>query len=399
MNTTKHSNIRTVAMLRVSALALPLLLCPVAARRIVAVGDLHGDLSTAAAILQSAGLVDEGGNWIGADSVLVQMGDMVDRGPEGHGIMDLMMRLRQRAPGSGGEVNVLCGNHEVMNLKGDWDFVNPVDIALHGGVESRRLAYGAGGHYGRIVRSLPLAVVVDDTLFVHGGLLPQWASLGTERLNAHARDIMAAASWEAPVLMNDGPVWTREQLYSAAKGRCTLLDDALAALSKAEGRTVTRMVVGHTVLNPGTATFLCDGRMVAIDVRASAFMEGGGWATWIEIERSATNVSTAVQKGGNRTRRNQRNAKPRRQPHSDLAGGTLRSAFSGRGVAAAAGAGATNSWQGQRLSGQWDPRSAHDSGVARRPLWGVFAVCAAVLAGLLLLTRQRRRRRKTHGSE
>ena len=49
--------------------------------RVVAVGDVHGDYDQLVAVLRSAGLIDEQGNWTGGKTHLVQNGDVLDRGP------------------------------------------------------------------------------------------------------------------------------------------------------------------------------------------------------------------------------------------------------------------------------------------------------------------------------
>jgi hypothetical protein len=48
-------------------------------RRIVAVGDLHGDLPNARRVLQFSGVVDEHGDWTGNVDFFVQTGDIIDR--------------------------------------------------------------------------------------------------------------------------------------------------------------------------------------------------------------------------------------------------------------------------------------------------------------------------------
>ena len=69
--------------------------------RIVAVGDVHGDYDQLAATLKSAGLIDDQGNWTGGKTHLVQVGDVLDRGPDSRKAMDLLMRLEKQAPGGG----------------------------------------------------------------------------------------------------------------------------------------------------------------------------------------------------------------------------------------------------------------------------------------------------------
>lgn len=48
-------------------------------RRIVALGDLHGDLPNALTVLQMAGVIDDERKWTGDVDFLVQTGDMIDR--------------------------------------------------------------------------------------------------------------------------------------------------------------------------------------------------------------------------------------------------------------------------------------------------------------------------------
>ena len=91
--------------------------------RVVAVGDIHGDFSSLVTILQHAGIIDDQHRWTGGNTTLVQTGDFLDRGPKARDVMDLLMGLEKQAAKQGGEVVVLLGNHEIMNLVGDLRFV------------------------------------------------------------------------------------------------------------------------------------------------------------------------------------------------------------------------------------------------------------------------------------
>ncbi|KAJ9471051.1 hypothetical protein DIPPA_09741 [Diplonema papillatum] len=259
------------------------------AKRIVVVGDLHGDIDTAKKIFEEAGVIQGGvPTWTGADTTLVQMGDAVDRGIDGPAIYDLIMTLQDEAPAHGGRVVMLLGNHEVMNLKGDWSFVDDREITAFGGKEQRAKALAAEGRYGVFIRSLPIVEVLGATVFCHGGLLDAFAALGVDKLNAQKDEAFRAGRFDAPVLMNDGPVWTRAVIYSAQAGNCAPLEAGLAALSAAEGREVKRMVVGHTAMVNGRMGFFCGGRLAAVDVYASAFFgAAGGWVTFLEIDQPA----------------------------------------------------------------------------------------------------------------
>ncbi|WP_436924898.1 metallophosphoesterase [Halosimplex amylolyticum] len=92
------------------------------APRIVSVSDLHGYLDDARRALTAVGdhphhdpLVEEDDDgrlhWAGSDeSVLVVNGDLVDRGPDNEGVLELVARLAREAPP--GHVRVTLGNHE-----------------------------------------------------------------------------------------------------------------------------------------------------------------------------------------------------------------------------------------------------------------------------------------------
>ena len=81
-----------------------------------AVSDVHGHRDDLVGALRSAGLMSAGGDWSGADATLWVLGDYLDRGPDGVGVVDLVMRLQRQAPQAGGRVGALLGNHEVLAL-------------------------------------------------------------------------------------------------------------------------------------------------------------------------------------------------------------------------------------------------------------------------------------------
>jgi hypothetical protein len=77
------------------------------------VGDVHGHRDVLVGLLRDAGLLDAGERWTGADARVWLIGDLVDRGPDGIGAVDLVRRLERE---SGGSLRCLLGNHEVMLL-------------------------------------------------------------------------------------------------------------------------------------------------------------------------------------------------------------------------------------------------------------------------------------------
>ena len=67
-----------------------------------------------------AHIIDGHADWIGGSDILVQTGDIVDRGTYAMDIYRMMQKLRGQAADAGGQVVSVLGNHEIMNSIGDW---------------------------------------------------------------------------------------------------------------------------------------------------------------------------------------------------------------------------------------------------------------------------------------
>lgn len=353
----------------------------VAADRVVAVADVHGTIDGLVGILRAAELIDESNAWIGGDATLVQTGDLLDRGVDLQEVMDLLMRLQAEAPESGGKVIALLGNHEAMNLLGIRRDVNrdAYTAFVDERTEARRTeafevfkrywrrrsrelghdapvtgeareqwfamhppgyfeyvdAFSPKGKYGEWLRGLPVAAVVDGTLFVHGGFGPMLEGLTVEEVNGRAaaelrtfddyHDYMVGSGLALPwfsALEMAGAVAKEIEALEGANGRYGAFDDRrLARLKRArgflhwskwfitnpegplwfrgaakwdesergdemasllDGLGVDRMVVGHTVQSSSRITSRFGGRVYLID---TGMLESvyGGTAAALEI--------------------------------------------------------------------------------------------------------------------
>jgi hypothetical protein len=77
------------------------------------VSDIHGYADDLRSSLVDAGLIDRDDTWTGGEAQLWVLGDLLDRGPDGIGAIDLVMGLQKQAPD---HVHMLMGNHEVLAL-------------------------------------------------------------------------------------------------------------------------------------------------------------------------------------------------------------------------------------------------------------------------------------------
>ncbi|WP_280700282.1 metallophosphoesterase [Kitasatospora sp. GP82] len=80
------------------------------------VGDVHGYLDELRAALHQQGLIDADGHWAAGRSRVWFLGDFTDRGPDGIGVIDLVMQLAAEAAAAGGYCRALMGNHELLFL-------------------------------------------------------------------------------------------------------------------------------------------------------------------------------------------------------------------------------------------------------------------------------------------
>ncbi len=253
-------------------------------KRLVAIGDLHGDLAATRTALKLAGAIDDADKWIGGGLVIVQTGDVLDRGDDEQAMIDLFLKLEPEAKAAGGAVIMLLGNHELMNAAGDFRYVTPGAVHdfddAHGldtskwmrapeKIRGRIAALGPGGVYAKKLAQHNVIAIVGDIVFSHAGVIGDWVTQ-LDAVNQSSRcwlDGQAGGPTTPPIALtsDESPVWTRALGVDPVD--CTAVKTALDKLG------VKRMVVGHTVQKQGmNAT--CDGAVWRIDVGLAKLYDG-----------------------------------------------------------------------------------------------------------------------------
>jgi hypothetical protein len=321
--------------------------CEIATReRVVAVGDVHGGHEALLAILRDAQLTDRRDRWIGGRAVLVQTGDVLDRGADSRKALDLLRRLEREAAQAGGQVHTLVGNHELMRLIGDWRYVSageytafrtatstelrdrawtivqqqareragaenlPFDEPVARGQFFERVplgmlelnqAFSPAGEYGRWIRSRPAMVRINGIAYVHGGVSAETAPLGCAGMNAAvAKDLTAATPMSAEAgaalfsSQASGPLWYRGLAEEPEVDFAPQLDQILTTLP------ATAVVIGHTVTPDFRITARFGGRVIQVDTgMLGGDFYRGGRASALEVRGGTV---TAIYRGGVRER-------------------------------------------------------------------------------------------------
>jgi hypothetical protein len=245
--------------------------------RIVAVGDVHGDYGQFVKALRAAEVIDEKDNWAAGKTHLVQVGDVLDRGPDSRKAMDLLMKLEGQAAKAGGAVHALIGNHEAMVLLDDWRYVHPGELKAFGGAEEEyRKAMSAQGEYGKWIRTHNTVIKINGLLFVHAGIPPSCARLSLAQINKAIREELQKGDTEGLAMSFSSPLWDRTLTLGDEDEAAKQLD---AVLKKYDAR---RLVVGHTVSPKGILT-AAGGRLIRIDVGMCEYY--GGPAACLVVEK------------------------------------------------------------------------------------------------------------------
>lgn len=280
-------------------------------KRVVAIGDIHGDKDALAAVLKMSGIIDDQERWIGGNTHLLQIGDIPARGPQTRIAFDMLMRLEGEASSAGGKLHALIGNHDAGVIYGDLrntlpqeydEFrtpeseakllkaldqeietrrregrlpANPADIEAvkklwlqehpPGFVEHRE-AFSPSGHYGSWIRRHNSMVRINDTLFVHGGISPKYILRTRSALNETVRRELADPGHLLPGVVTDplGPLRYRALVEEAGPA----LEPHVSKVLRTWG--VRRMVIGHTVTQSAILP-LFGSRVVDIDLGLCRF--------------------------------------------------------------------------------------------------------------------------------
>lgn len=216
-------------------------------KRIVAIGDIHGDWKALITALKVSNLVDSQLNWKGGQTHLVQVGDVLDRGGRSTTwgdeqsewkILKLLFTLQDQAKEAGGRVHILLGNHELMNVQGDFRYTSPLSIN-----DFRGKRYQMLKPQGQIAQQLAdrakAVVKIGGWLFSHAGLrFPLANKYQLREINQLVKDYLQGKHPQNIDLISD-IFWNRN--YGQERPDCRDLYQVNKKLR------IRGQVVGHTV--------------------------------------------------------------------------------------------------------------------------------------------------------
>jgi hypothetical protein len=290
--------------------------------RIIAIGDIHGDFNALVTALYKANIMMESGEWNqnAKDTIVIQLGDLLDRKPRGNGIdsddymeeihiLQLIEHLHSEAQQFNSAFIYLVGNHEIMNMMGDFSYVSENTIEKMGkeimnmmgdfsyvsentiekmGKEKRYKLFAAGGPIAKHIGCNSFGICkIGNWTFVHGGILPKHLNdeeFSFTKINELVKGLMYGTivkdvkdevkDEKGEVIIkaltdkqrewiygSSGLFWTRELSEKGKQVDCSMVDDAVSILN--DKNSSGGIVVGHSVQDRINST--CDNKVWRID--------------------------------------------------------------------------------------------------------------------------------------
>lgn len=228
--------------------------------RTVIIGDIHGDIKRFKRILIDADIINDNLEWVAnpPNTIVVQVGDQIDSAIRVPGTVEWEVlddtnmiyftdSLDNIARTKGGKVISLIGNHELMNVLGNFSYVSHKSL-----FNDRHKYFMPKGTLSPILAKRPIVLKIGDLLFCHAGVKKRHVDI----LDKYDKDISYLNElWKEFILTGeickedfdifenviihneDGILWTRS------------LDDEKDSEYVMKKLGFTYMFVGHTPVN------------------------------------------------------------------------------------------------------------------------------------------------------
>ncbi|NML22965.1 metallophosphoesterase [Pseudoflavitalea sp. G-6-1-2] len=240
------------------------------------VSDIEGNFAPLFKLLVAGGVISQKMEWLYGSGHVVILGDCFDRGEEVTECLWLIYGLEEKAKRHGGHVHYILGNHEIMNMNGDWRYVHPrYAVGTVSLTDPPAALYYANDELWRWLQSKNVIERIGNYLFVHGGVSRELLDLrlSLSEINALARPYY---SHKFPEFLSDNTLHT---LFSADispfwyRGYYNGVADKSLVKNTLKFYNSKHIITGHTMLE--TITFFFDGKVINVNTdHANNFSEG-----------------------------------------------------------------------------------------------------------------------------
>ena len=231
--------------------------------KLIVLGDVHGDWYATVNSLRKGKIIDNKLNWIAGKTQVVQMGDILDRGGRGSTsyndedsefkIMTLFLKLMKQSYEKGGGFHCIIGNHELMNITGNFSFTSKKGIDhFKNKKRGRRIFFHPGSNMCKIFAKYWNPIIkIGKYVFCHGGLSDSIIrKYSIQNINKFMRDflngnvkLLKTNLFNILFINSNSLLWNRD--YSTGQFNKNKVKENLKKIK------CKYMVVGHTPQNQG----------------------------------------------------------------------------------------------------------------------------------------------------
>jgi len=231
--------------------------------KILIIGDIHGGYDSIVKFLENNNIIDSQKNWTWNNGHIVFLGDVFDRGDKVTETLWLIYNLEYQAMKKGGFIHLLLGNHEVLVLLKNQNYIADKYYYL---CKKLRLSYGSFYNkstvLGTWLRSKNTVVKIDDKLFVHAGISPEIVASGLSIdeinemvrffVNYPERNRKYGLQTKELIMNEKGPFWYRSYLEGDYRNKRTTMQEIDQILNF---YGVSKIFVGHSTVEKITRLF------------------------------------------------------------------------------------------------------------------------------------------------
>jgi Calcineurin-like phosphoesterase len=255
------------------------------APEIIVLGDIHGEYGSLKEILVRAGIIDTKEEWVGKNKILVQVGDVIDRGPESEEANAMLTKLQLRAEEHKGKVIRLLGNHELELLKGNFFLVT-----IH---PSRVLQFREQLVKSILSSKIVAAYVAGKYIITHAGITGELLDIlrkevgspraGIRKIANHINKILVKSvknkDYSHPIF-NVGPSRGGTDVFGG------IFWEDIRDLSVSQKALKIKQIVGHTPLRK--VSIFAKGNLIGVDI--GLFKGYGGGKSYLKIKNGLYEV-------------------------------------------------------------------------------------------------------------
>lgn len=224
----------------------------------LAISDMEGNLKGFLKLLKAGKVIDDQFNWTFGDGHLVLTGDFFDRGTQVTELLWFIYSLEEKAKAAGGYVHFVLGNHEIMNLNGDFRYVHPRYMEHASLMKLDYLVlFDEQSELGRWLRTKNIVEKIGDVLYMHGGISSEvnQFNAASPKINELARPYYGDTSYAYPniyveILYSElGPFWYRGYYTGNPKATEAQVDSTLNIFG------ARYIATGHTIIRDTISTW------------------------------------------------------------------------------------------------------------------------------------------------